>query len=238
MTLRLNISRRQFMKISAVTGIALPSLAFAEDFEATRGSRVRWGRLRFDVARRGLNDWFHHPEGDLNMIERLRQDTSVNLEFDWGTPWIGDLDEMVRYPFIFMHAQESPALSQRHRDNMREYLRRGGFMFIDDCVLSYSRPDLFFTGMRREIEHIFPDARFVQLKNDHDIFRCVYPMRSGLPHVQGRDHGLWGVYHRDRLIAVMGAGDLHCAWAQYLGRDKEQIALRMGANIYVYAMTH
>ncbi|MAE60112.1 MAG: hypothetical protein CMJ49_02020 [Planctomycetaceae bacterium] len=238
MTLQLDVSRRQFMKIAAATGIALPTLSFADDFEENRGSRVRWGRMQFDVTRRGLNDWFHHPEGDLNMIERLRQITNVNLEFDWGTPSVADLDDMVRYPFIFMHAQQSPALSDQQRDNMREYLRRGGFLYIDDCVLSYSRPDVFFNGMRRDLEKIFPDARFVKLKKNHDIFRCVYPMRNGLPHMQGRDHGLWGVYHRDRLIAVMGSGDLHCAWAQWFGPSDEQLSLQMGANIYVYAMTH
>jgi len=147
---------------------------------------------------------------------------------------------MVQYPFIFMHDQTAPILSDLHRQNIREYLRRGGFFFIDDCVLSAAQPDVFYLAIRRELKRILPAATYKDFARDknHEIFRCAYRLPRGLPHPQGRNHGLIGVYDKDRLVALICAGDLHCAWAHQLGPQKEEMALRMGVNIYVYAMTH
>ncbi len=215
------------------------ALQQAGQFEFGRGSRVQWARLKFRVGP-GIPDWHHHPEGDLNLIERIRDVTSVNLGFGFNAPDVAKLDEMIECPFIFMHAQNQPALTEGERQNIREYLRRGGFLFIDDCVLSSSQPDPFYVGMRQEMKRILPNARYVNFDNDknHEIFRCFYQLPNGLPHVQGRNHGLIGVYDKDRLVAVMCASDMHCAWAQFFGQQKEQAALAMAVNIYVYAMTH
>lgn len=211
----------------------------AGQFEPGRGSRASWARLKFRV-KATIPDWYYHPEGDLSLIERIRGVTTANLTFSFNSPDVARLDEMIKYPFIFMHGQNPPSLSETERQNIREYLRRGGFIFIDDCVLGHPQLDLFYVGMRQEMRRILPNARYVNFDNDknHEIFRCLYRLPNGMPHPQGRNHGLIGVYDKDRLVAIMCASDLHCAWAQHLGRQKEQAALAMGVNIYVYAMTH
>ena len=242
-----DISRRRFMK----TALGLGALAVfvpgaVGEFETGRGSRVRWGRLRFQINSYGTpryRDWNAHPAGDLALVQRIRDATNVNMAFDFGAPHVEDLEHMAQYPFIFMHEQRAPALTDKHRENIREYLHRGGFMFIDDCVLSAAQPDIFYTAMRREMARILPDARYVELSKDknHEIFRCVYAFPEGFAyaHPLGVNHGLWGIYEKERLVALMCSSDLHCAWAQVIDglRDTEPF-LRMGVNIYVYAMTH
>ena len=238
-----NISRRQFMK-AAVATAALGAfgkslLAAVADFQLKRGGPVQWGRLKFRID--GPNQlWNVYPHADLSLIQRIRAVTSIDLEPKFNAADVGILEEMIKYPFIFMHDQRVPILTDQNRSNIREYQRRGGFLFIDDCVLSAAEPDLFYVNMRKEMSRILPGARYVNLDMDkgHEVFRCAYRLPNGLPHIQGRNHGLVGVYDKDRLVALMCAVDLHCAWARQLDPQKEELALQMGVNLYVYAMTH
>jgi hypothetical protein len=225
----------QFLFLLPLTAAALSRNGLRQ----SSGSPMRWGRLRF-TDQEGQKAWSYHPEGDLNLIRNLRSETDINLAFDFGVPHVDSLDEMVSYPLIFMHGQHPVHLKEAHRSNLREYLRRGGFLFIDDCVLSGSQPDLFFRSMLLELPKILPGVRMTNLENDrnHEIFHCFYDMPDGAPHAQGRDHGLIGIYDGDRLVGVLSSSDLHCAWAQLLGSRSEQECLRMATNIYVYAMTH
>ena len=228
---------------AAIVAAALGAskLLIGQDSQPKRGGRVRWGRLKFPLATAGAK-WYSHPEGDLNLIQRIRTVTNVDLAFDFGVADVADLTQMTEFPFIFMHAQQPAALSDLHRANIREYLRRGGFLFIDDCMAAPSQPDVFYKAMRNEMRRILPAARYDRFDTDrnHEIFRCVYRMPDGLPqgHPRGRNNGLWGVYDKDRLVALMCSNDFHCAWAQWFGQQSEELALRIGVNIYVYAMSH
>jgi hypothetical protein len=201
---------------------------------AARGARVRWARLEF-----AADGWHVNFEADLGVVNRIRQATDVNMSFDFGVAQMRDLDRMCEYPFIFMHGQapDYPRLDRVCRGNIREYLRRGGFMFIEDCVNSPA--DGFYQFMRREMPRILPGARYEDLAKDpnHEVFRRPYKVPAW-PHSQGIDHGLVAVYDRDRLAAMMSASDIHCAWAGYGSPLLQETAVQMAVNIYVYAMTH
>src|SRR4051812_47288626 len=101
------VSRRAFVKMAAA-GAGLAALpggaALANDFEAARGSRVGWCRLRFPVRSIGFNDWYHHPYADLSLINLIRKSTNSNLEYKWNQADLAVLEQMTPYPFIFMHA--------------------------------------------------------------------------------------------------------------------------------------
>jgi hypothetical protein len=218
---------------------------------AKTGPAIPWGRLRFRGRdqHQGVDedDWGVHPNGDLNLIEHLNQQTSVNLAEKWNVADVSRLAELQHYPFLFMHAEVAPDFTNTERANLREYLLRGGFLFAEDCVIGNgrmgrsARNDHLFRRMGEvEFSKILPEAKLERLPDDHPVFHSVYDFRHGLPHMQGTPHGLHGLVLNGRVVALLSPSDLHCGWVngdRWFGSGKSRESLRMGANIYAFAMT-
>lgn len=247
-----NLSRRDFVKsVSTTLGVgmaatalgAMTATSLAEDLhEANRGSRVGWARLRFPLANQRYRNWGAHPTGDIKLIQQIRRATNINVMRNWHVADIDQLDRMVDFPFIFMHDQEAVALTNKQKDNLKEYMQRGGFLFIDDCVLDhYNRPDLFYQSMKKEMTQALPGARWEPLKRDHEVFHIIYDLPNGLPHVQGINHGLTAIHDKHgRMVAMIASSDLHCGWVNvgWFNPAVERDSLKMGVNIYAYAISH
>jgi hypothetical protein len=246
MAVRSNYTRRGFLgaAIASALGAAVATVgrtlaapgvpAPRRSFETARGSRVRWGRLKSDA-----DAWAAAPEGDLAVVDRIRQVTNVNLSFDFGAPPMDDLDHMCEYPWIFANGQSTPTIRPIYRQNLREYLRRGGFLFVDDCVYAEWAQDAFYKTMRMELGQILPNAVEKNLAQDmsHEIFHCVYDIPVW-PHLQGVNRGLRALYDRDRLVCLLTSSDIHCAWAGWATEAQQEQSIQMGVNMYIYAMTH
>ncbi|NIO07230.1 MAG: DUF4159 domain-containing protein, partial [Deltaproteobacteria bacterium] len=52
---------------------------------------------------------------------------------------------------------------------MREYLLRGGFLFIDDFWGTWEWDNFY-----RAFVQVFPDRPIIELDRDHQIFHCFY----------------------------------------------------------------
>jgi hypothetical protein len=240
------LTRDKFLKLVAAGGasfLGLNPLVRAQD--ALKGPLVPWARLKFIGEMGDDEDWHVHPNGDLNLIDSIRDQTSLNLEKKWNVADIADLNSMVPYPFLFMHAEIAPVLDNNARQNLREYFMRGGFVFAEDCVHGYfhhggsDMNDFFFRGMAEELTSILPGAKFEPVPLDHPIFRCFYHF-DVWPHMQGYPHGPWGLTYNGRLVSLLSPSDLHCAWTNgdaWFSPEKRVAAMQMGTNIYMYAMT-
>ncbi len=241
------ISRQDFLRLLAAGGASFLGLGGLPVVAAgpRRGPPSSWARLQFYCQGNDPDDWAALPSGDQNLISAICDQTTANVSRRWNVADVGKLDTMTPFPFIFMHANTAPQLSETDRANVREYLLRGGFLYAEDCVQNpyvSGLQDAFFRRMAEtEFPRIFPEARLERLPNDHPIFTCFHRFKDGLPHMQGAAHGLHGITHRGRLVALLSSSDLHCGWSdggvQYFGRPKKVQALQMGVNIYLYAMT-
>jgi hypothetical protein len=241
------ITRDQFLKLIAAGGasfLGLNSDLLGQE-ASPKGPIVPWGRLKFTAENGDHDDWHVHPNGDLNLIDSIRDQTSVNLEKKWNVAEISDLNSMIAYPFLFMHAEMAPVLSDNERQNLREYLLRGGFLYAEDCVCGYlhhganMQNDFFFRAMQGELSVLIPGAKLEQIPLGHPVFHCFYHIDTW-PHMQGFPHGPWGLTYNGRLISLLSPSDLHCGWTNgdtWFGPGKQRQAMQMGTNIYVYAMT-
>lgn len=233
------------MAAGGASFLGLKSPVLAQVQLQLKGPRVPWARLKFIGEMGDDQDWHVHPNGDINLIDSIRDQTSLNLEKKWNIADVADLNSMVPYPFLFMHAEIAPVLDPASRQNLREYLLRGGFLFAEDCVHGYYRHggsnlnDFFFRGMAAELTSLIPGATFAPVPLDHPVFRCFYHF-DYWPHMQGTPHGLWGLTYNGRVVALLSPSDLHCAWANgdvWFGHEKQVAAMQMGTNIYMFAMT-
>lgn len=251
------MNRKDFFRLMAAGGAAflggkiVAQVPASDHPSAKAGPAIPWGRLRFRGRdqHQGVDedDWSVHPNGDLNLIDHLNLQTSVNLASKWNVADVAKPGELKSYPFLFMHAEVPPDFADAERANLREYLLRGGFLFAEDCVIGNrrmgenSRNDHLFRRMAEvEFAKILPEAKLERLPFDHPVFHTVYDFNKGLPHMQGTPHGLHGLILNGRVVALLSPSDLHCGWTngdQWFGPSKNREALRMGANIYAFAMT-
>lgn len=197
-----------------------------------------WARLRFPAD--ADESWKVDPSGDLNLVGFIRENTAILIPQYWYASDIENMSSLATFPFLFMHGQQPPKLTQSARANLREYLLRGGFLFAEDCVDPDRTGPGFFEKMSEELTRIVPEATLGPLPNEHPVFHCLFDLPRGLPKLQGRTTGLWALQLNGRVLALLSPADLHCAWTYgdaFAGVGTERAALEMGANIYVFAMT-
>jgi hypothetical protein len=241
------IDRQTFLKLLAAGGASFFGLRaprlFAED--SVRGPLSPWARLKYMCRGGDDDDWNVHPNGDLNLIDSIRDQSSANVSKKWNVAEISRLETMTAFPFLFMHSDNAPDLADSDRANLREYLLRGGFLFSEDCVNGKFRSDrsgdAFFRRMAEvELPKVLPEAKIERLPFDHPVFHCFHHFDDGCPHMQGIPHGLHGITLNSRLVGLLSPSDLHCGWANgdaWFGHEQQIKAFQMGVNIYLYAMT-
>ena len=144
----------------------------------------------------------------------------------------------------------SGGLTDTQASELREYLLRGGFFMADDFHGSLEW-EVFQNSMKR----VFPDRPIVEIEDTDAIFHTVYDLNDryqipGAAHLRlgykGNGIGAhWrGIYDDNGrvMIAISYNSDLGDAWewaddASYPERFSD-LAIRVGVNDVVYAMTH
>ena len=194
-------------------------------------------------------DW---PASDRNFIWQLRKQTNINANPREKIIEVG-AEELFLYPFAYLLEVGSLRLSDAEAANLREYLLRGGFLFIDD-----------FHGERewrlfhRELKKIFPEREPVDIPVSHPIFRCFFTIDklvqipglrslfSGRTYerIDGYPAYCRGVFDdKNRLMMIIHFNsDLGDAWEHaaedFYPREYSDMALKMGINAVVYSLTH
>jgi len=141
-------------------------------------------------------------------------------------------------PFVFMNGHDDFTLSAEELENVRHYLRNGGFVFASGCCTNPAFP----RAWRREFSRIFPGAKVQAIPYDHLIYRSFYKMDRLTSVEKGNIH-LEGLFHDGELVAVMGEDGLCCSFAMdgscNRGRGvPPDEAKKIALNICVYALTH
>ena len=210
-------------------------------------------RLRYGGQMTWRSSWrVDWPASDRNFIWQLRKQTNIDAAPREKIVDVG-ARELFDYPFAYMLEVGSLRLSGKEAENLREYLLRGGFIFIDD-----------FHGQREwrrfytEFKKIFPKREPVDIPISHPIFRCFFQIDeliqipglrsifSGRTYerIDGYPAYCRGVYDdRGRLMMMINFNtDLGDAWEHaaeaFYPREYSDMALKMGINAVIYALTH
>ena len=125
--------------------------------------------------------------------------------------------------------------SSSEAENLRTYLRGGGFLHIDD---NYGMDEF----IRVELKKVFPNSELVELPFDHDVFHQKYDF-NGLPKIHehdGKRSQAFGIIEDGRLLCLYTyETDLSDGWENTEvhndSKNKRELALKMGANILMFA---
>ena len=194
---------------------------------------VTIARLQYE----GGGDWYANPSSLPNLLAEVRARTGIpTAEREVA---IRPIDPALRdYPFLYMTGHGNVRFSPEDRLALRRYLLEGGFLHADD---NYGLDESF----RQEMGRVFPDRELVELPPEHPVFHAPYEFPDGLPKIHEHDGAppqAFGIFHQGRLVVIYTyETDLGDGWEDPdVHEDPPDIredALRMGVNIFVFAMT-
>ena len=257
-----NIDRRSFLRQTtgllagmAMSASADPVQAQSNVAEQEEPDSFVFSRLKFRTINNTQDEWDCGIDKEEELLAFLRTATNIKVsqkDFYARAVSIDDMrkahsnpgkDSIVyTRPFIFMTGSGSFAFDEPESATLGEYLRRGGFWYIDDCISSPSHHSDFYRIFVRESKKIFPGAEMAPVPHDHEIYHCVFDIEDGAPHVQGESLPDMGLFIKDRLAVFLTSGDLHCGWRWEITsrspHPDKAICRKMGTNIVAYALTH
>ncbi len=195
----------------------------------------------FTIARlqyNGGGDWYSDPSSLPNLLRFINEHTQIDAAGEEARVEIMD-EELYSYPYLYMTGHGNIAFSTEETTRLRHYLESGGFLHADD---NYGLDQSF----RREMRKVFPNAEWIELPPDHPLFHCHFKLPEGLPKVHehdGKRPQALGLFIAKRLAVLYTyEADLGDGWEDpHVHNDpdsKRLAALKMGANIAVWALSH
>ncbi|MDE2805748.1 MAG: DUF4159 domain-containing protein [Gemmatimonadota bacterium] len=216
-----------------------------------------WHEFYFTRAAYGSYGWGRrswatdYPKSDRQFLTVLQRLTNLDA-FSWENAILLTDENIRRYPFLYALEVGYMSLSAGEIEGLRDYLKAGGFLVIDD-----------FWGTREwaqfeyQMSLVFPQHPIIDLELDHPVFNTFYDIdeilqvpaygrywrgrtseRDGyVPYVKGilDDDG--------RLMVIINWNtDLGDAW-EWAERPDYPVqystfAFQMGVNMIIYAMSH
>lgn len=217
-------------------------------------------RVKFTHEQREIDRWNVRPGGDANLLRELSSAIRCKVKpvrraFDWhpqsategqlnAVVSFGQLEDVEKYPFLFMTGENPFQFNDTEKANLKEYIFRGGFLLMDDCVY-LDGGDFFYKSSYALLEEVFGSGSVKRIRPEHEVFHNVYdlsqiglpslqqitptmpqigrgfrrPIQSPMPHMRGhgQNHGARGVFIGDRLAVFLSSTDLHCGWCDSRG---------------------
>src|SRR5262245_965035 len=195
-----------------------------------------------------------YPEADYHFIIGIRDWAGTNLNISDEPKQIPILDEQLfNYPLIYFVEPGYLELSDEEAQRLREYVLRGGFLFLDDFWGEYE-----WENVRDQMRRVFPEYEIKDLPLDHSIFHCYFDIKEviqvpgigswlgrGVTHEKGGivPHYMGITDEKGRLHVFIARNcDLGDAW-EWIDDPRYPLkyglaAYRVGINVIIYAMTH
>lgn len=201
-----------------------------------------------------------YPTAEENFATRLGQLTRVQPGLRGESVRLTD-DHVFEHPFLFLSDPGWMRLSREERERFAEYLRRGGFAWVDD-FWGDSEWENFAVQMRSAL----PDAEWRDIPSDHALLHTVFDLAAP-PQIPARDfadgdgkeppglhrspvgamdpahlRGLFDVDGRLLMVAThntdIGDGFERESYGQEFFERYSTRAYTLGVNIVVYVLTH
>ncbi len=205
-----------------------------------------------------------YPNADVNLSIRLSELTKARISRQPG----GEPNHLVirltddalfQCPFVMIEDAGSAALADDEALRLREYVQKGGFLWVDDFWGSPA-----WDNWVQELRKVLPASEYPiqELSDDHPLFRTLFNvsevpqipsiqfwrMSGGATSERGSDSAAPDVHgisdNHGRLLVLMTHNtDIADAWERE-GEDEEFFSrfsvdgYAVGINVVLYAMTH
>ena len=224
-------AKRRFYSLFVLCVFVIQSLLFAQP---RIESQVRIARLKYS----GGGDWYNDPSAEVNLAKFVKENTTIDIDPRYEFVDLSS-EKLFSYSFLYMTGHGNIVFSEYEIQRLRSYLTNGGFLYADD---DFGIDKAF----RREVKKVFPDQELVELPFNYGLYSCHFNFPNGVPKSHEHDgkppQGL-GLFYKGRLVVYYTyESNPSDGWADpEIHGDPEPVrqeALRFGANIVVWALTH
>ncbi len=224
--------------------------------------RFTFVRIRFDTSQfaqyYGYNNvlgdggppWSHdYPVAGRHLMKIMTELSKIDATLDINEPILSLDDPMLfKFPFAYLCEIGFMNLSDAEINGMREYLKRGGFLLVDDF-----RSGQQFYNLQQHVKRAFPELELKKLDISHPIFNCFFSIKTlEVNPVYGGGFGtretanpeFWGLEDENgRLMMVINYNyDVSDFWQfsdnPFRPIEETNDAYKFGVNYIIYALTH
>lgn len=188
-------------------------------------------------------DWDSAPLVPPNVIDTIARYTSIPVTPSGVIVPLASPD-LMRFPFAFLTGHLPVRFTSAERDRLREWIARGGFLFVDDH--NHDIDGAFHKTVTEEIARAL--GPLVELPNTSALYKSFFTFADGPP-ATGHELNGWGdnLVHK-HLLAVMREGriavlysnkDYSSEWG-YHPENKRFLSVdntKFAVNVVVYALT-
>ena len=193
------------------------------------------------------------PEADAHFVTGVREWAGTNLRVSPHTEQLRVTDERIfDHPLVYVVEPGHMELSDEEAASLREYLLRGGFLFLDDF-----HGDAEWERVRGQLKKVMPEYEVKDLPLTHPIFHSYFDI-SEVVQVPGVASLVRGVTYEKggvtphymgledengRLLIFLTRNcDLGDAW-EWINDSRYPVryglvAYKVGVNVVTYAMSH
>jgi hypothetical protein len=196
----------------------------------------------FATAQYESGDWDSAPLVPANVIDSVARYTALPVAPVGVVAPLAD-DRMLRYPLLFLTGHLPVRFSTAERENVRQFVDRGGLLFVDDH--NHDVDGTFHKTATEEIARAV--APLGELPNDHPLYSSFFKF-DGPPTTSHELNG-WGddlvhkhllaVQRGGRIAVLYSSKDYSSEW-NYHPDSKRFLSVdntRFAVNIVVYALT-
>ena len=203
---------------------------------------------------RGQGTWaVDFPEADNHFITGIREWAGTNLSVSAQPQHFELMDErLFDYPFVYFVEPGFMELSSEQAARLREYILRGGFLFLDDFW-----GESEWQNVQEQLKKVLPEYEIKELPLSHPVFHSyldieevvqvpnIYNARRGVSSEKGGTVPYYmGIEDKQGRLVVFIArnSDLGDAW-EWINDPTYPVkfglaAYKVGINVVIYAMSH
>lgn len=197
----------------------------------------------FATAQYESGDWDSAPLVPANIIDSIARYTSIDVAPTGAIVALSSRD-VFRYPLLYLTGHLPVRFTAAERANVSEFVRRGGFLFIDDH--NHDIDGAFHKTVTEEIARAV--GPLVEVPNDHALYRAFFRFDDGPPTTSHELNGwgdnlvhkhLQGVIRDGRIAVLYSNKDYSSEWG-YHPDNKRFLAVdntKFAVNVVVYALT-
>ncbi|MBP89406.1 MAG: hypothetical protein CMJ64_22290 [Planctomycetaceae bacterium] len=205
--------------------------AFALLFLSKGRRPVVLSKLRYGESAQ----WDSHRNGIHNLTRRVEKRWERDLTWQTIDVKGASVGDLLETPVLFISGRDAFALTADQKENLKQYINQGGFIFAERCCGGEG----FDGSFRALMKELFPDSSLRLLPETHPVWFAEE--RVDPKYLKP----LLGIEACCRTSVVYCPEDLSCYWelnrgirnSEYPERVQAQVeaALRIGGNVVTYA---
>jgi len=233
------MNRRRFIQALSIALASSSSIALMPNVLADDSYDFYFTRLSYESG-----DWEVDERMPANVLNSLIEYTSLRVDIKEHIIPLSD-PQMLSSPFCYMAGHRLVQFSHQEKQNFKQYIENGGFVFVDDC--NHNIDGMFARTFESQMAEMFGEQALKKIPNDHALYSSFFKF-DGPPRTSIELNG-WGddlvhnylkaIEINGRIAVLYSNKDLGCEW-DYDFRNKRWLKVdntRFAVNIVIYSMT-